>query len=449
MKFNLHFLYLLPLLAIISTLNSFAEFAFPSLIKIPEESPPALEQYKLAVLACSCGLTVLCFRYMAPLMKRWLLLVVAALGALALESYAGWNSWMVYPHVFAKLLILFHVFAIYGLYRRFGLPPMGLLMGLLLVALITNLVYCHSDALSMSSFLNNERGVDVTAPMLLLLVTLYYFNQYLAKGRMPQLLAFLFGVAVIIFLQHRSVWISMGVALAINVALLGLRRVEGARLSSARLLPMVLIPLFVLISGGLAALSDPHVVKRLEASIDDIQHADKQGTGSWRLEQFNAYLPFIEDHPIIGMRLEGFELPVQFYHLADDGGSEVPVWQDRTGHHFHSFYIDRLFYFGIAGLLLTLLVPVLLLVRRLLSPVPLPPASAACIVFSLSTLVYSFSYDWPLYFLGVLGLSLAAAAQPSRVAVRPPQVPVPSPALPGYPPFLFPRHANALPTAQT
>ena len=448
MKLNLRFLYLLPLLALVATLHNFTEFVFPSLIKQANESPATLEQYKLVLLGCSAGITVFCYRYMAPVMKRWLLLVVAALGALALESYAGWNSWMVYPHVFAKLLILLHVFAIYGFYRRFGLPPLGLLMGLVLLGLVANLVICHPEALSVSAFLSNERGVDVTAPMLLLLATLYYLNEYFTKGRIPQLLAFLFGFALIIFLQHRSVWISMGVALVINAALLIMGRIEGARLSSARLLPMVLIPLVVLISGGLAAISNPRVVKRLEASIDDIQHADKQGTGSWRLDQFKAYQPYIETYPIAGMRLKGFELPIQFYHLADDGGSEVPVWQARSGHHFHSFYIDRLFYFGIAGLLLTLLVPVMLLVRRVLSRVPLPPASAACIVFSLSTLVYSFSYDWPLYFLGVLGLSLAAAA-PSRVAVRPPLVPAPpQSALPVSTPFIVPRYANSATAAR-
>ena len=446
MKLNLRFLYLLPLLALVATLHNFTEFVFPSLIKQPYESPAALEQYKLVLLACSGGITVFCYRYMAPAMKRWFLLVVAALGALALESYAGWNSWMVYPHVFAKLLILLHVFAIYGFHRRFGLPPLGLLMGLILLGLVANLVICHPEALSVSAFLSNERGVDVTAPMLLLLATLYYLNAYFAKGKILQLLAFFFGVALIIFLQHRSVWISMGVALAINATLLLMGRVAGARLSSARLLPMVLIPVVVLISGGLAVIGNPRVVKRLEASIDDIQHADKQGTGSWRLNQFKAYQPYIEENPIAGMRLKGFELPVQFYHLADDGGSEVPVWQGRTGHHFHSFYIDRLFYFGIVGLLLTLLVPVLLLLRRVLSPVPLPPASAACIVFSLSTLVYGFSYDWPLYFLGVLGLSLAAAA-PSRVAVRPPLVPAPpQPALLDSTPFILPRYANSTTT---
>lgn len=453
MKIRLHFLYLLPLLAIISTLDSFAEFVFPSLIKMPNESPPALGQYKVVLLLCSCGIIALCYGYMALLMKRWLFVVLAALGALALESYAGWNVWMVYPHVFAKLLVLLHVFAIYGFYRRYGLPQFGLLMGLLLLALISNLVFCHPEALNISAFLHNERGVDVTAPMLLLLVTLYYFNEYLTKGRLTQLLAFLLGVGLIIFLQHRSVWISMGVALAMNAVLLALGQVQGARMSSARLLPMALIPFLLIISGGLAAISNPQVVKKLEASIDDIQHADKQGTGSWRLDQFKAYQPFMEEYPSAGMRLKGFELPVQFYHLANDGGSEVPVWHTMTGHHFHSFYIDRLFYFGIAGLLLTLLVPLLLLLRRVLSPVPMPPATASCIIFSLSTLIFSFSYDWPLYFFGVMGLSLAAAAEPSRVLAALAPVPAPAshphqPALPFSPPYFFPRHASSRPAVR-
>ena len=454
MKLSLRFLYLLPLLAVLVTMDSFMEFAFPSLIKLPEETPPALIQYQLVLLACSCGITALCYRYMAPLMKCWLWLIIAALGALALESYAGWNSWMVYPHVFAKLLILLHVFAIYGFHRRFGPPPFRLLMGLLLFVLLANLAFCHPEALNLSAFLNNERGVGATAPMLLLLVSLYYLNEYLTTGRLLQLLAFLVGAALIIFLQHRSVWIALGVALAVNAVLLVLGRVQGARLSSARLLPIVLIPMFLLISGGLAAISNPRVVKKIEASIDDIQHADKQGTGSWRLDQFKAYQPYMEEHPIAGMRLKGFELPVQFYHLASDGGSEVPVWRAMTGHHFHSFYIDRLFYFGIAGLLLTLLVPVLLLVRRLLSSVPLPPASATCIVYAISMLAFSFSYDWPLYLFALLGLALAAAAEPSRVAMRAPRAPVPLPsspqaALPVSTSYPFPRHARPFPAARS
>ncbi len=443
MKLSLRFLYLLPVLGVLISDNAFTEFV------VPGEESAALVLYGKLLLGISCGILLLCYRYQLPLMRRWFLLVAAGLGALALESYAGWNSWMVYPHVFGKYLVLIHVFAIYAFHRRFGPPPFGLLMAVILLGLGLNLACYHPDALSLSAFLSNERGFDSTSAMLLLLPTLYYLNQYLTRGGLWRLMTFFGGVALIVFLQHRSVWLSMGAALALNAVLLATGRVAGARLSSARLLPMALVPLFVLLSGGLAAVSNPRVLKRLEASIDDIQHADRQGTGSWRLDQLNAYLPFIEAHPIAGMRLEGFELPVQFFRLANDGGSSVPVWQGRTGHHFHSFYVDRLFYFGIVGLALTLLVPLLLLVRRVLSPVPLPPASAACIVFSLSTLVYGFSYDWPLYFLGVLGLSLAAAAEPSRVVVPPALAPVPPPpALPLALPFTLPHHANAVFTAR-
>lgn len=432
MKLSLRFLYLLPILAVLCTDRAFTEFVFP------DEGSPVLAQYGLGLLGVSCGIIALWYRAMAPLMQRWLLVIGVALGALALESYAGWHVWMVYPHVFAKFLVMFHVFAIYAFHRRFGLPPFGLLMGLLLLGLVANMVFFHPDALSLSAFLDNERGFSSTSALLMLLPTLYYLNQYLSRGGLLRLVVFFLGAALIIFLQHRSVWVSMAVALPLNVILLIMGRVEGARLSSARLLPMVLIPLVVLISGGLVALSDPHVVKRLEVSLNDIMHPDKQGTGSWRLQQLEAYQPFLEKYPIAGMRLEGFELPVQFYTV----GTNEPVWEDRTGHHFHSFYVDRLFYFGGIGLLLTLLVPVLLLGRRLRAPVPLPPASAALVIFSLSSLVYSISYDWPLYLFGILGLSLAAAALPERVS-RPVSDPACPPDLPGFVPFYSPHHVIA------
>ena len=416
MKLSIRFLYLLPVLGILATDRAFTEFVFF------DESSPMLQLYGRLVLAGSMGIVVLCYRYMSPIMQRWLLLVVAALGALALESYAGWQTWAVYPHVFAKLLVLVHVFAIYGFHRRFGPPPFGQLMGLLLLGLAANLAFYHREALSLSAFLENERGFNSTSAMLLLLPTLYYFNQYMAHGGMARLLVFFLGSALILFLQHRSVWLSMGVALTLNALMLALGRVAGARLSSARLLPMFLVPLFVLVSGGLVALSDPHVVKKLEGSLNDIMRPSQQGTGGWRLKQFKAYQPYLEEYPLAGMRLKGFELPVQFYTLADDGSGQVPVWEDRTGHHFHSFYVDRIFYFGIAGLLLTVLVPVLLLGRRLLSPLPMAPSTATFVIFSLSSLVYSVSYDWPLYFFGILGLSLAAAAAPSCVAARLPVI---------------------------
>lgn len=443
MKISLRFLYLLPILAVFATDRAFTEFVFP------DQTAPLLAQYGQVLQAAAVGLTMLCYRALAVPMRRWLLLLLAALGALALESYAGWHSWIVYPHVFSKLMVLFYAFAIYGFHRRFGLPPWGLLMAVLLLGLFTSLVVYHPNALSLSAFLDNERGFGSTSAMLLVLPTLYYLNHYMSRGGLPRLLAFFMGGTLVIFLQHRSVWVALGVALALNAVLLALGRVAGARLSSARLLPMAVLPLLALLLGGLLALNDPHVVRKLEASIDDIMHPNQQGTGSWRLQQLAAYRPYLDEYPLAGMRLKGFELPVQFYTLARDGGSQVQVWKDRTGHHFHSFYVDRLFYFGIAGLLLTLLVPVLLLARRLLSPVPLAPTTAALVVFALSELVYGISYDWPVYFYGLLGLALAAAAETSRVAARAPVRPaLPAVPIPYFSPPTASRHAHAAPAAR-
>ena len=100
MKLSLRFLYLLPLLGILATDRAFSEFVFTN------EDAPALQLYGRLILACSMAIVVLCYRYMGTMMQRWLLLVMAALGGLALESYAGWQTWAVYPHVFAKLLVL-------------------------------------------------------------------------------------------------------------------------------------------------------------------------------------------------------------------------------------------------------------------------------------------------------------------------------------------------------
>jgi len=442
MRISLRFLYLLPVLGILLTAEGLTEFIFR------DQDSPLLAQYSLLLLGASLGCTVLFFRYMESAMQRWLLAVLAVLAGLALESYGGWNTWMVYPHVFAKLLVMLHLFALYAFHRRFGLPPFGLLMALLLAGLVLSLALFHRDALSLSSFLDNERGFVAQAAMLLLLPTLYYLNQYLARGGLLRLLLFFGGLALIVFLQHRSVWVSTGAALALNGLLLALGRIDGARLSTNRLLPMALIPLLVLISGGVVVLTDPRISRKLERSLQDIVHPDKQGTGNWRLQQFQAYEPYIEEYPLAGMRLAGFELPVQFYTLAANGGGDEQVWTDRTGHHFHSFYVDRLFYFGILGLLLTVLVPVALLVRRLRQPVPLPPPNAALVIFALSSLVFSLSYDWPLYFFGVWGLALAAAA-PVRLPVRAPAarlVPLFTPA--SFEPYPPPRHGPSAAAAR-
>ncbi|WP_426491043.1 O-antigen ligase family protein [Hymenobacter sp. 102] len=419
MKVNLRFRHVLPALLVLLTDRAFTEFV------VAEPDDPALGLYNYAITGFSLLLLALYFRYLSPVMRRWLLVVGGSIGALALESYNTWGTPFMYLHVFAKLLALLPIFALYAYYRRHPLP-MGLLMGLLVAGLAGSLAIFHPDALSLSAFLDTERGFDVTSAFLLMLPALYYLTQYLTQGGLLRLGVFFVLLALIVFLQHRTVWLTTGLALAL-IALLGLTtRLAGARLTMPRLLPMLVLPLLAVGLGGTAlVLDDPQVLRKLESNVEDITHADKQGTGNWRLKQWEAYQSFVEEHPIAGMRLEGFELPMQFY-----GDGDHPVWADRTGHHFHSFYLDRLFYFGILGVLLVVAVPFWQLLKRALQPVPLSPEAATLLCFSSCALLYGVSYDWPPYLYGLIGLTLAVVAPvPVPAAIRPP-VSSPAPKLP-------------------
>lgn len=437
MKISLRFRHVLPGLGVLATDRAFNEF----LVKDNED--PVLGLYGYAITGFSLLLIAGYFRYLSPVMRKWLLVVLAATAALALESYNGWGTPMVYPHVFAKLMALLPIFGLFAYYRCHPLPA-PVLMVLLLAGLVINLAFYHPDALSLSAFLENERGFDVTSAFLLLLPALYYFNQYLSRGGLLRLGVFFVLLALIVFLQHRTVWLTTAMALVLNGAFVLMGRVEGARLSTSRLLPVLLMPLVLgLIGGAAVVLDNPKVLRKLESSVEDIENADKQGTGSWRLQQFETYQPFVEEHPVLGMRLEGFELPMQFY-----GDGDHPVWADHTGHHFHSFYLDRLFYFGVLGLLLVLVVPIGQLWQRVRQRVPFSPTTAAFVSYASSALLYGISYDWPPYLYGVIGLTLALAAPVSVGAfIRGVAAPAPAGSVGRPAPVLLPSSALQAPTA--
>lgn len=412
MKISLRFLLLLPMLAVLATSRVFWEFAFSAK---SDQEPEQIKLLNYALLAGSLAAVVLYWRYLEPLMRRWGAVVLACIGGLMLESYAEWSSWLVYPHVFNKLFVLLLIFGIYAFHRRYGLPPMQQLINVLVVVAFANLLLLHRDSLSLSAFVENERGFNSGSTYLLVLVALFKLNDYLLRRSTMSLLVFFLCIPLILFLQHRSVWIALLIALPLDMWLLS--RARAVRFSSTKLATLIGLPL---IAGSLGimfiVLDNPQVVTRFQESIEDIANADKQGTGSWRLKQLESYIPLVQERPLAGWRLEGFEVPMQFY----DPSSDMPMWKDRTGHHFHNFYLDRAFYFGLVGVLLVLLVPVLLVGRRLLAGRYLSPDAAALVAFFLSLIVFGTSYDWSTYHYGLIGLMLAALAEPAPAALYPP-----------------------------
>ncbi|MFD1871842.1 O-antigen ligase family protein [Hymenobacter bucti] len=404
MKINLRFLLVLPLLAVLATNAAFWEFIYGPQV---DQEPEGIKLYTYLLFALSVASLVFYGRYMEPLVRKWMYVVLACIGGLMLESYADQGSWMAYPHVFSKLFVLLIMFGVYAFHRRFGLPSMSQLIGALTFVLLANLLVFHRDSLSLSAFAENERGFGSAAAYLFVPVTLYCLNRYLTHGNVLMLLCFFVCLPLIIFLQHRSVWIATAIAVPLDLFLL--LRTPGARFSFTKVVMLIGLPAILGSLGvTMVVLNNPEVVTRMQTNVEDMANADKQGTGSWRLKQIESYMPLVYKRPVAGWRLEGFEVPMQFY----DPSNDQPMWADRTGHHFHNFYLDRAYYFGIIGIVMVLLVPLIRVGQRLFQRGPMRADTALLISYFGCLLVFGASYDWSTYHFGLLGLLLAAVAEP-------------------------------------
>jgi hypothetical protein len=404
MKINLRFILILPILAVLATNAAFWEFIYGPQV---DQEPEGIKLYTYALFALSVASLVFYGRYMEPLIRKWMFVVLACIGGLMLESYANQGSWMAYPHVFSKLFVLLIMFGVYAFHRRFGLPSMSQVIGALTFVLLANLLVFHRDSLSLSAFAENERGFGSAAAYLFVPVTLYCLNRYLTHGNILMLLSFFVCLPLIIFLQHRSVWIATAIAVPLDLLLL--LRTPGAKFSFTKVVMLVALPAILGSLGvTMVVLNNPEVVTRMQTNVEDMANADKQGTGSWRLKQIESYMPLVYDRPVAGWRLEGFEVPMQFY----DPSNDQPMWADHTGHHFHNFYLDRAYYFGIIGIVMVLLVPLIRVGQRLFQRGPMRADTALLISYFGCLLVFGASYDWSTYHFGLLGLLLAAIAEP-------------------------------------
>ena len=368
---------------------------------------------RLFALLC-VALSVFYYRHLNGMAKGIFWATTAATALLAAESYWFYDTPMVYPHVFQKLLVLYTIPAFYGLYAHFGRITLADVVRMIWVALVLNLLFINFDALSIGAFLAHNRGLYASSAYLLMLPLLYHFNEYLAGRQMRHLALFFVAVLAIFFFQHRTVWVTSVVALSLNALLV--LRAAPRRLSGAAGPLLLGIPLvLVLFSFSFILVSYPEILDKLAASVSDIENHSTQGTGSWRQLQFDSYWPFVEENPVLGMRLAGFELPVQFYNPE----SHTTFFEDGHGHNLHSFYLETLFYFGSVGLVLFML-PHLSVLRQLLRRVPTSPEALSWTVLIVTSLVYAYSYCLPSFFLGFIGYGLLRIRQLAPEPLAPP-----------------------------
>ncbi|MBC5772978.1 O-antigen ligase family protein [Pontibacter sp. KCTC 32443] len=399
MKLNYTFLFVIPLASIFLLDNMFMELAAPHNV---DQQGAIFNIFMKGLAGIAFLYSAIHFQRMSPPMRFAFFVTTCYVFGLVFESYYKYNSFFIYPHVFLKVLIFYFSFFTYTFYKGNYYLKFSHIVYFILIGFWLNVLIVNPSALSLSSFTQHERGVHSTSVYMLVIPFLYFVTEYFTKPRLYSLGMAFFVLLSIFFFQHRTVWISTAVVLVIYYLLFRFKTETPITLGK-------ILPIATIILGGAIASSafifsmHPEVIVKIMDNFSDIENFDKQGTGSWRYIQWMSYLPFIKENLFLGMRFEGFELPIQFYR--DD--IDKPVFEDGHGHFFHSFYVDVLFYIGLMGLFLYLLQAVYGIWRGLRMPM-LTNNQIMLLSFVLSGFVFGISYILPPFFYGVLGWAIVA-----------------------------------------
>ncbi|WP_266204816.1 O-antigen ligase family protein [Pontibacter kalidii] len=345
------------------------------------------------------------FQTMSPFMRFVFALVTIYLFGMVMESYYKYDSFFIYPHVFQRILLFYFVFFIYTFYKNNDYLQLRHIINIILIGFVLNVVLIHPEALSIASFTNHERGVNASTMYMIVIPFLYFASKYLFEGGAYNLMMSFVVILAIIFFQHRTIWVCMTGIIVVYVYLVKFKAAKPVNFG--KLLPIAfVIAVMGIVSSAFLFSMHPEILTKFQENFSDIENASEQGTGGWRYNQFLSYLPFIQDNFLMGMRFEGFELPIQFYR--DD--IDAPVFEDGNGHHFHSFYVDVLFYIGFVGMALFMMMKIYAL-RKGFTSNTLDEKQIVILAFISSGFVYGISYILPFFFYAFLGLALAYMEQ--------------------------------------
>lgn len=409
MKINYSILFALPLLLIMFIDNMFMELAAP---KSPETQATLLNMLVKGTAGLALVYSALRFNRMSPPMRFAFAATTLFVLAMSFESYYKYNSFFVYPHVFLKILFFYFSFFVYTFYKGSYYIKFHHVVWFIMIGFWLNVLLVNPHTLSVSSFTNNERGVHSTSVYMMVIPFLYFLNNYFFRGKMTHLFWAFFVFITIFFFQHRTVWISTAIILAVYYLLIRFKSPVKINYFSKLMPVAVVMGIAGLLSSAFIFSVYPEIIERVQESISDIENYDKQGTGGWRYNQMMSYLPFIQENWLLGMRFEGFELPIQFYR--DD--IDAPVFEDGNGHFFHSFYVDVLFYTGTVGLLMFML-QFGYGVWKTIKKSKLTENQIILAAFVSSGIVFGLSYILPVFFYGVMGWAIVALEEDDKEEV--------------------------------
>ena len=362
----------------------------------------SIEQFVLRYFPMiACAYALLNGLKLRPGYLAWFALSLLYLVYLVFESLYFYNSFVQFPHVIGKVLNLLVVFAFFIFYSDpKNRPNINVLFNIILVSVFIKIA-TDPTMINLAAFVSHQRGIDSSSTYLLVLPCLYFFNIYIVEQKMPAFMRFIVLFFFIVFFQHRSVWVAFAAGFVINAIMLNRQKV----LHLAQVIPYFFaLTILVVLGASLMITYDEDVKVKLNENIENILDPGKEETTSaWRIEQMQSYWPYTQQHLVEGMRLKGFELPIQFIREGRDSGE----FEDGTGHHFHSFYFDVLFYFGLVGMVLFITIIILPIVKVIKYSLSVDCLEMSLVSFIMSGFVFGLAYNLPFYYWAILGLTLA------------------------------------------
>ena len=223
---------------------------------------------------------------------------------------------------------------------------------------------------------------------------LYYLIRYLKEHRLTHLFIALFSFLFIIAMLHRTVISAAVVGAGMIGALLLLGKVSTGGLPTSRTLAV--FALLIAIASPFTGLLPEKKADAVLTNIGGILSPKQDNTGSWRLEQAEHYMKLVPDKPLFGWRYEGYDR------------GEIMENEDfpDKGTIIHSHYVDMLFNYGAFGMLLNLALILGALVALYRSGHTLSTDHLVLFGFITSGLVFSVSYQLPVYYWAFVGVGM-------------------------------------------
>ena len=240
------------------------------------------------------------------------------------------------------------------------------------------------------------RALSAGTIFLLMIPTLFLMLEFIQTWGVRPLFFLILNLAIILIEGHRTIWVTL---IFTSTTILLIYPKYGQKKIGSR---FVLTYLSILLALGVV----PLVFELLSFSkMESIQHlaerfseiytfTKRKGSGSWRLQQYKYYMTYIRRHLYFGTQFKGFEIPA-LYGMSKD-----------SGHHFHSGYLESLFYHGIWGLFL-IYYPIAIYLVNFFRTKLTTDENIIVFAFLASSFVFSLSYRLTYPFFVILGIGLA------------------------------------------